>query len=262
MPILFAVSPLRAIRSAPDHDAVDLVRGHERRGRAVGDHRMRDPELLELPRGEARALEQWTGLVDENVLDPSCLPGGADRAERGPVAAGREPAGVAVREDPRTGGNSSMACAPIRRHRSTSSAWIAVRRSAVGSARISSSAQRRFTAVGLDASSVALAWSRSSPRRAASAMPVGSRDADRGRAAHSERPDRLGHRGDRLTAELDLLVRQPALVEDDDRVTIETNDPLWQELGANRVEGRALARPHRSRHGHQGGYVPSSQLAR
>jgi len=50
--------------------------------------------------------------------------------------------------------------------------------------------------------------------------------ADRRRAAHGKRPDRLGDLGCRLAAELELLVRKPALVEQDDRAGFQTNDPF------------------------------------
>ena len=49
---------------------------------------------------------------------------------------------------------------------------------------------------------------------------------DRGSAAHGERPDRVGDVGRRLAAQLDFLVRKPALVEQDDRTGFQTNDLL------------------------------------
>ena len=51
-------------------------------------------------------------------------------------------------------------------------------------------------------------------------------DADRGRTAHGQRADRVRHLRRRLAAELELLVRKPALVEDDDRAGFQTNDLL------------------------------------
>jgi len=79
-------------------DAVDLARGHERGGRRVGDHGVRDARGLELPRGEARTLQQRPRLVDPDALEQSALPGRAQRPERTAVTAGREAAGVAVRQ--------------------------------------------------------------------------------------------------------------------------------------------------------------------
>ena len=84
-------------------DQVDLAARHHRRRGGVGDHRVRDAGCLELPGGEARALEQRPRLVDEHVLEQAALPGGAERADRGAVAARREAAGVAVRERARAG---------------------------------------------------------------------------------------------------------------------------------------------------------------
>ena len=57
-------------------------------------------------------------------------------------------------------------------------------------------------------------------------VPVRRGDADRRSAAHRERPDRVGHLGGGLAAELDFLVRKPALVEQDDRTGFQTNDLL------------------------------------
>jgi hypothetical protein len=58
-------------------------------------------------------------------------------------------------------------------------------------------------------------------------VTVRGRDADRRRAAHGHRPDRLGHVGRRPAFELDFLVGQAPLVEDDDAVLLEPNDLLW-----------------------------------
>ena len=135
-------------------DEIDVAAAHERGGRTVGDHRVRDAELLELPGGQARALEQRPRLADPDVRDATRLEGCADGAEGGSVASGREAACVAVREHARGCREQSTACAHIRRQRSTSSAWMRSARSRVGSSRIASSAQRRLTAVGRDAASV------------------------------------------------------------------------------------------------------------
>ena len=73
-------------------DEVDLAARHHRRGGGVGDHGVRDAGGLELPRGEAGALEERPGLVDEHALEQAALPRGAERADGGAVAAGREAA--------------------------------------------------------------------------------------------------------------------------------------------------------------------------
>src|SRR5205085_540351 len=64
----------------------------------IGDQPVRDAHGAELVRGEACALEQRARLVDPDELDAVGLPGGLDRAERGAPSAGRQGAGVAVRQ--------------------------------------------------------------------------------------------------------------------------------------------------------------------
>ena len=95
-----------AVCAGDDH--VDLAACHQRRGCRVCDHRMRDAECLELPRGEAGTLKQGARLAYEHVLEHSSLPGRAQRADRGSVAAGRKPARVAVRE--RAGAGAEEIC--------------------------------------------------------------------------------------------------------------------------------------------------------
>ena len=51
-------------------------------------------------------------------------------------------------------------------------------------------------------------------------------DADGRRPAHGESPDRLRDLGRRLAPKLHFLVRKPALVEQDDRAGLQTNDAL------------------------------------
>ena len=109
------------------------------------------------------------------------------------------------------GWKSSAACAAIRRQRSTSSSWSARARSGVGSSCIWASAHGRLTAVGLDAARTRSASARSSPRNAAYGVAL---------AAHGHVPDRVGDLGGRLAAQLDDLVRQPALVKEDDRQAV------------------------------------------
>ncbi len=68
-------------------------------GHVVAEDGGGDVVLHELPRGEAGALEEGTGLVGEDVDLVAALDGGADDAEGGAVAAGGEGSGVAVGED-------------------------------------------------------------------------------------------------------------------------------------------------------------------
>ena len=90
-----------AVRGDPvgaHHDAVDEAARHQRARRRVGHHAVRDAGLAQLPGGQAGALEQRTRLVHPDLGEPAALPGRAQHAARGPVAAGGERAGVAVRE--------------------------------------------------------------------------------------------------------------------------------------------------------------------
>ncbi len=57
-------------------------------------------------------------------------------------------------------------------------------------------------------------------------VAVRGRDPDRRRAAHCEYADRLGDLGGALAPELDLLVRKPALIQQDDSAGFETEDAL------------------------------------
>jgi hypothetical protein len=66
-----------------------------------GDERHRDAILLELPGREPRALEEGPRLARDDLYALARLDGGADDAERGPVARGRERARVAVGHDRR-----------------------------------------------------------------------------------------------------------------------------------------------------------------
>ncbi len=97
--------PVRSDAIGAREHRVDLARGHECRRCSVHDHGERDTQLLELPRREPAALEERPCLVDPDVLDPSCLPGCANRSERRAVAPGRQRTRVAVRQDPRPGSN-------------------------------------------------------------------------------------------------------------------------------------------------------------
>ena len=193
VPILFAVSPFAAMRSAPVTTTSTSPARHQRRGRAVHDHRVRDPERLELPRGQPRALEQRARLVDPDVRDAAPLrtPRGSHRRRcRSRPSRARRRCSASARARP--AGTSSAACAPICRQRSTSSSWM---RSRALARRVVAHLVERPAEV-----------DRRRPRRrerlvrgvevlpalGCERQPVGGRDADRGRPAHGERPDRLG----------------------------------------------------------------------
>ena len=95
--------PVRGDPVGAGDDEIDLAARHQRAGRRVGDDGVRDAGALELPRGEAGALEERPRLVDEDSVEQAALGRGAERADRRAVAAGGEPAGVAVRERARPG---------------------------------------------------------------------------------------------------------------------------------------------------------------
>ena len=64
-------------------------------------------------------------------------------------------------------------------------------------------------------------------------------DADRRRTADGERPDRLCDLGCGPAPQVDLLVRQPTLVEDYHRVALEADDALGRQVaGGHRLSLR------------------------
>ena len=194
-------------------DAVDLAEAHQVRGGRVGDHRVRDAERLELPGGQPRALEERPRLVDPDVREEAVLPRCAQRADGRAVAAVASPPALQCVRAFEPGPKRAAACAPMRRQRSTSAACRARARSGEGSARSCSSAQtevdRRRPRLGEDA----VGRVEVLPALGRKRIAVRGRNADRRSTAHRERPDRVRDLGRRLTAELDFLVRKPALVE-------------------------------------------------
>ena len=82
-----------------DDDGVDLARRMKWPAMLSVISGHGDAVLLQLPGGEPGALQAGAGLVGEHVRVACPARGGADDAERGAVAGGRERAGVAVGED-------------------------------------------------------------------------------------------------------------------------------------------------------------------
>ncbi len=177
---------------------------------------MRDPRGLELPGCEPRALQERPRLVDEHALEEAALPRGAERADRGAVAAGREPACVAMRQGACAGPKSSAACAAIRLQRSTSSPWSARARAGVGSSRIRVERPEEIDGGGPRRRKRPLGRAEILSAERRERQPVRRGDADRGRAANRERRDRRRDLGGGGALELDDRVWQPPLVEEDD----------------------------------------------
>ena len=88
-----------------------------------------------------------------------------------------------------------------------------------------------MTAVGREAASVSTATSTSSPRSAASASPYAAAIPIAGAPRTASDADRLRDLGRGVAPQLDLLAGEAALVEDDDGVVLEADDPVWLELG-------------------------------
>ena len=57
-------------------------------------------------------------------------------------------------------------------------------------------------------------------------VPVRGRDPDCGRAPHRQVANRVRNLSRGTAGELDLLVREPALVEEDDALVLEPQDPV------------------------------------
>src|SRR5262245_35159648 len=74
-------------------------------------------------------------------------------------------------------------------------------------------------------------------------VPIRGRDTDRGRAADDHVANRVGNLRSRPALDLDLLHRKAALIEEDDSIILEAQDPLGLEhvrsLSVNRSSARA-----------------------
>lgn len=94
----FAGAAERAV--AADDDQVNLPALHQMAGGVVGDDLVRDFLLRQLPRGERRALGTRTGFVAEDVEFFALRLRGIHRRGGGADVHERQPAGVAMRENP------------------------------------------------------------------------------------------------------------------------------------------------------------------
>ena len=215
----------------------------------VDDHRVRDADRLELERGQARPLEQRPCLVDPHMRHSSPLRGRPNRTDRRAVAARREPARVAVGQDP---GGRRHELGGVGAHRDAPGDLVLVDPPRALGGRIGPHLVERPAEV-----------HRRRPRRGERlvggvevvALPGGERqavrggDADRRRAAHRERPDRLGELRRIGAAELDHLVREPPLIEDDDRVVLEPDDAVRLEVSKRAPDASGATCPRPTRQG-------------
>ena len=207
----------------------------------VGDHRERNAERLELPRGQPRALEQRPRLADPDVLDEALAPRrhGSRRARsRTRRSRDRPCCSASGRASPAR--RASAACAAMRRQRSTSSSWIARARSGVGLVahlveRPAQVDRRRPSRGELVVCRVEVLAALGRER-----VPYAAATPIAGAPRIGSVADRRRDLGRRSRAELDLLVGQPPLVEQHDRVRLQPDDPLRRELRARGQPRRLL----------------------
>ena len=185
---------------------------------------MRDTQPLELPCGEARALQKRSSLADPDMLDQATLPRSADCPDSRAVATGREATCVAVREHFGAGldeissvGCHLLATLDLVLVDSPSSLGGRVGAHLVESpAEIDSRRARRSERLVGDVEILA------SARRQREAVRRG--DTDRGRATDGKRPDRLRDGIRALAPQLDDRLGESTLVEDDNRIVLEADD--------------------------------------
>ena len=222
--------PVRGDPVGSGDDAIDLPESHQMRRGRICDHRMRDPERLELPGRQPRPLEERPRLVDEHARERSPLPRRPERPHRRAVAARREPSRVAVGERAR---RRPEELGRVRGHSHAPRDLFLVQRSRPLGRRIVANllerpheVDRRGAGLGQHAVCLVEVLAALGGQRVA----VRRGDADRRRASNGQRPDRLGHLCRAFAAQLHLFVRKAPLVEEDDRVGLETEDALRGQL--------------------------------
>jgi hypothetical protein len=218
----------------------DLAARHHGSRSRVRDHRVRDTGALQLPRSKSRSLEKRPCLADEDKLDDPARERGPEGPEGSPVASGRESTRVAV---------SESSCAWLeQRSRVLSHSKTALDLLTMKGPRVRARIALLPANLRERPGKVDRRWTRREehshrfveilPVRRGQGVAVGSSDADRRRAAHSQGANRLGDLGGRTALELNLLVGEPALVEEDDSVVLEAQDLVGFEVsGSGRRRG-------------------------
>ena len=247
MPILFAVSPFAAMRSAPVRTQSTSPAAISRPAAESAITVNGMPVGLELPRSEARALEQRPRLADEHVGEQAALPRRPQRAERRPVAAGREGARVAVRERARP---RLEQLGGVRGHPPAALDLVTVDSSRVLGGRFGahpSSAQpevdRRRAAVAQHA----FGRDEILALRGSERVAVRGRDPDRRRAPDRERPDRLRHLGGGAALRSTSSSGQAPLVEEDDAVAPRAGSRVQARARSQHRRREAVRSPRASR---------------
>ena len=232
MPILFAVSPFAAMRSAPvrtqSTSPAAIIRPAAESAITVNG-------IPSASSSHAVRREPWSsGRVSPTSTCASrpLLPRGPQRAERRPVTAGREGARVAVRERARPRLEQHRG---VRGHPLTALDLVTVDSSRVLDGRFGAHLIECPTQV--DRRRAALAkrpFGRDEilALRRSERVAVRRRDPDRRRPANRERPDRLRHLGGGAALQLHLFVRQPPLVEQDNPAVLEPHDAVRRQTGA------------------------------
>ena len=217
MPTLFATSPFAATRSAPTTTRSTSPRAISAPALESATTRCGIPACSQLPRGQARALQQRTRLVHPDLSEPAALPGGAQHAAGGAVAAGGERAGVAVRERAVAGREQLGAELPPGARSASSCSACSSRASASASCAASTARVPRRGSPPWAARSGAAPRRPRGPRRAPCRMRRRGRSpARRARPACGCVRHLLG----RLAAQPALLGGQPPLVEHEQGVVL------------------------------------------
>ena len=224
-----------AIRA--DHDQVDFAAVHEVASHVVGDERHGHAELLELPGGQPRTLQERSGFVNVDVDTAAGFVGGAHHAQGGAVVDGGERTRVAVRQHIGASGHqveTEGANLPIHDH-----VFLG---HVVGQDQHGRLRRRHSARLGLGFTAgehavdgpvqVHCRWSRSAQQRGAALelfdegrcverrvclgtkdQPIGGGNANSRRAAHLHGPYGVGNILRCPTGNVHGLVRQPRLVD-------------------------------------------------